>query len=247
MVQHSAIDHAGVTGVLSNPMTTLDDIIVGGASGVPGRLAKGSDGQVLTVSASTHHLVWATPSAGSVATDAIWDAKGDLAGGTGANTAVKLTVGSNGQVLTADSGETTGMKWATAAAGFTPAIGRVHDIASSNATTTGTSFADLLSMSITITTGAHSVELSFSCMAGNNGGNSTVFDFTVDGTRVGDTLGSTGTNNATDSVSMRHVTTTLSAASHTFKVQWRVTGNTGTVFAHTTGLAVHFAAVELGA
>lgn len=56
-------------------------------------------------------------SGGAVATDAIWDAKGDLAGGTGANTAAKLTVGTNGTILTADSGETTGMKWAAAGSG----------------------------------------------------------------------------------------------------------------------------------
>lgn len=48
---------------------------------------------------------------GAVATDVIWDAKGDLAGGTGANTAVKLTVGTNGYALVAASGETTGLKW----------------------------------------------------------------------------------------------------------------------------------------
>lgn len=48
---------------------------------------------------------------GSVATDAIFDAKGDLAGGTGANTAAKLTVGANGSVLAAASGETTGLIW----------------------------------------------------------------------------------------------------------------------------------------
>jgi hypothetical protein len=103
----------------NGPMTTQDDLIIGGASGVPSRLAKGTDGQVLTVDPTTHHLVWATPSAGSgdVATDTIWDAKGDLAGGTGANTAARLPVGSNGQVLTADSGETTGMKWAAAGGG----------------------------------------------------------------------------------------------------------------------------------
>lgn len=61
---------------------------------------------------------WQTPSgSGAVATDAIWDAKGDLAGGTGANTAARLAVGTNGQVLTADSAETTGMKWATPSGG----------------------------------------------------------------------------------------------------------------------------------
>lgn len=35
-----------------NPMTTADDIIVGGASGTPTRLAKGTQGQVLKVGAS---------------------------------------------------------------------------------------------------------------------------------------------------------------------------------------------------
>jgi|GEM_PF-4565208 len=48
-------------------------------------------------------LITIAGGSGSVATDAIWDNKGDLAGGTGANTAVKLVVGTNGHVLTADS------------------------------------------------------------------------------------------------------------------------------------------------
>lgn len=52
---------------------------------------------------------------GAVATDAIWDAKGDLAVGTGANTAAKLTVGANDTILMAASGEATGAKWATPA------------------------------------------------------------------------------------------------------------------------------------
>lgn len=52
---------------------------------------------------------------GSVATDTIWDAKGDLAVGTGANTASRLAVGTNGQVLQADSAEATGVKWASVA------------------------------------------------------------------------------------------------------------------------------------
>lgn len=43
------------------------------------------------------------------------DAKGDLIGGTGADTFARLAVGTNGQILTADSAETTGMKWSTPA------------------------------------------------------------------------------------------------------------------------------------
>lgn len=43
--------------------------------------------------------------------------KGDLVAGSGTNSAAVLTVGSNNQVLTADSAQTTGMKWATASSG----------------------------------------------------------------------------------------------------------------------------------
>jgi hypothetical protein len=45
------------------------------------------------------------------------DAKGDLVGGTGADTFARLAVGANGTVLTADSVETTGLKWVAPAAG----------------------------------------------------------------------------------------------------------------------------------
>lgn len=47
----------------------------------------------------------------TVAADTIWNAKGDLAGGTGSDTAARLGVGANDSILMADSGETTGLKW----------------------------------------------------------------------------------------------------------------------------------------
>ena len=43
------------------------------------------------------------------------DAKGDLVPGTGADTFARLAVGANNTVLTADSAEATGLKWATPA------------------------------------------------------------------------------------------------------------------------------------
>jgi hypothetical protein len=48
---------------------------------------------------------------GDVATDTIWDAKGDLAAGTGADTAARVAVGSNGQFLSADSAQAAGIRW----------------------------------------------------------------------------------------------------------------------------------------
>jgi len=57
------------------------------------------------------------------------DAKGDLVVGTGADAFSRLAVGTNGQVLTADSAEATGLKFATPAGG-----GKVLQVV--NATTT---------------------------------------------------------------------------------------------------------------
>jgi len=51
------------------------------------------------------------------------DAKGDLIGGTGADTFSRLAVGANGTVLTADSAEATGLKWATPSSGALTLVG----------------------------------------------------------------------------------------------------------------------------
>jgi hypothetical protein len=53
------------------------------------------------------------------------DAKGDLVPGTGADTFARLPVGANGTVLTADSAETTGIKWAAASSGALTLISSV--------------------------------------------------------------------------------------------------------------------------
>jgi hypothetical protein len=50
---------------------------------------------------------------GSVATDTIWDAKGDLAVGTGSDTAVRLAIGANDTIAIADSTQTAGIRWGT--------------------------------------------------------------------------------------------------------------------------------------
>lgn len=93
---------------------------------------------------------------GSVATDAIFDAKGDIPVGTGANTSAKRTVGANGTVLTADSAETTGVKWATAGTGQGLKDFAFASRTSGTITVNGTSWANLdtgLDLAITAATG----------------------------------------------------------------------------------------------
>lgn len=71
--------------------------------------------EYVCLDASVGAAVWTETTqagGGAVATDAIWDAKGDLAGGTGANTAARLPIGTdNTQVLVPKASEATGLLW----------------------------------------------------------------------------------------------------------------------------------------
>lgn len=69
------------------------------------------------------------------------DAKGDLLVGSGADTAVRVAVGTNDHILTADSSTTSGVKWAAAAGG-----GKVLQVVTATTTSvttiTGATYVD---------------------------------------------------------------------------------------------------------
>jgi predicted secreted protein len=81
-------------------------------------LLGGTTGQVLSKTSGTDlAFTWIAQDDTNAIQNAIVDAKGDLIGATAADTPSRLAVGTDGQVLTADSTEATGLKWATAASG----------------------------------------------------------------------------------------------------------------------------------
>lgn len=170
--------------------------------------------------------------------------KGDLL--TRSSTAVtRLGVGTNGFVLTADSAEATGLKWAAAAAG-----GKVLQVVSTNKTdaftTTSTSFTDVTGLSVSLTPATTSskvlviVNLKISNSSYTEGtivtllrGSTEIANSTSNGfdrlARYND-QGSTSpqmvyTHNAT----INFLDSPSTTSSTTYKIQMKVSGGTGTL------------------
>jgi hypothetical protein len=122
------------------------------------------------------------------------DAKGDLIGGTGADTFSRLAVGANDTVLTADSAQATGLKWAAVAG-----VGTWSSAASGSFTGTSVTISSLTGREYMIqvngisTGGDNTPLLRFNGDSGNNYGRQNV----QDGFNDGMTFGRTGTAAAT--------------------------------------------------
>jgi hypothetical protein len=157
--------------------------------------------QLTDSTSSTSTTTAATPNSVKSAYDlangavakSIVDAKGDLIAATAADTVSRLAIGTNGQVLTADSAEATGIKWATPATGG----GKVGQVLSTLKTdtfsTTSSSNVTITGLSQTITPSATSSKIliivSLSAGVTNNDGNLAMFQISGGNTAtyVGDT------------------------------------------------------------
>lgn len=104
--------------VAKSTVTTKGDLLAATASATVARLGVGPDGQMLYAdSTQTTGIKWAAAPSGTGIPPTIVDVKGDLIAASAADTVVRLAVGTNGQVLTADSTQTTGLVWATPSGG----------------------------------------------------------------------------------------------------------------------------------
>lgn len=126
---------ATVTPNFNWPVPTSTDLVKDGATAIEALgdsidaslvdLKGGTTGQVLSKTSGTDlDFTWVTSDDANAIQNTIVDAKGDLIAATAADTPARLAVGTNGQVLTADSTAATGLAWATASAGSANVAGK---------------------------------------------------------------------------------------------------------------------------
>ena len=119
---------ATVTPNFNWPVPTSTDLVKDGATAIEALgdsidaslvdLKGGTTGQVLSKTSGTDmDFTWVTSDDANAIQNTIVDAKGDLIAATAADTPARLAVGTNGQVLTADSTAATGLAWATPSGG----------------------------------------------------------------------------------------------------------------------------------
>lgn len=127
----------------------------------------------------------------------------------------------------------------TGVGGGTALVGSRVVRTAANLTTTSTTFVDATSMSITLTTGAHQALIGVVCLAEHDtAGDNVKLQLDVDGTALGGTDGVANvrwdTASYRQNMSFTWMTAALTAAAHTFKLQF-ATRAAGTAVLHASG------------
>jgi hypothetical protein len=134
----------GALDLVETPSITFEEILSDGSTltnpaADHRRLFLGEDGYLhLRDSAGT---ITDPVAAGSGIAATIFDAKGDIIAATAADTASRLAVGANGTVLTAASGQATGLQWVAPAAA--PSSASATASVATDQTTATTTYTDL--------------------------------------------------------------------------------------------------------
>jgi len=225
-------------------------------------LEGGTTGQVLSKASGTDmDFTWVTPDDANAIQNSIVDAKGDLIAATAADTPARLPIGTNGQVLTADSSEATGMKWAAVSAG------KVLQVVQATTTTvtsvTGTTLTDTnISASITPSSSSSKVlvlvaattQMYSSGSVNQIGmgmsllrGSTQIFDDNANGEGWYFTNGYTAYHQLSGIQTITHLDSPATTSSTTYKIQIKASTGSGTAKTSDNSRTSSIILMEIGA
>ncbi len=160
---------------------------------------------------------------------ALVDAKGDLIAATAADTPARLAVGTNGQVLTADSTAATGLKWATAGGGASVYVKLINNNANYSTTSTTSVAVSTSNARITATPTGTTATVMLQGFS-NNSGNTTA-EWTISTGGTGTIMGFPVYNNAYSGTAVFNAVTIVSitgltaGTSYNFDWFYKITGS----------------------
>jgi len=192
-------------------------------------LKGGTSGQVLSKASNTDlDFTWVAQDDSNAIQNAIVDAKGDLISATGSDTPARLAVGTNGQVLKANSATATGLEWGSVSAAT--AIAGAYATVAAQESTSSSSYTDLTTAgpAVTVTTGTRALVMISASQRSTISGAQAYMNFAVSGATTRTPQTNENTNTSWGSVtggmnevaSVQILVTGLTAGSNTFTAKY---------------------------